>query len=824
MNRLGTEEKAALLLAEVDEDDEFEMTPTVNKPNNDKVTVLPKRTRTRNRRDSDSSNVILCFGLIVTAFVLGCLSGVIIMFYRISQENSRGSMSTNFDDPFNKIKLDVDLKIKKNLFQSIHSDSFVKANYSNTIELITYTEIYEKWKSFPSEIVRINQLMYDIKLSKYSPSQDTNIIELIDSTSNKVLIKIDAASKAVSMFDSSLVASGKIESSTIYYANYGREEDFAHLYAKQFFLQESDKIIMIMRRNPSIITVTEQIRQAINYRSSALILFDDHENDQTTTVNQRISLFEKWRRYTNSEAKERDLLLDGIYNNQNKTIPVLTVNLQDIYNVFGLIQAETAQWLSLPTEWYKNPIPIKLAGTLSNFKIRVSVEVQDVTIQLPTLMAFIRGSVDQDHFILVGFQINSARQNKIINELIQSYSNQIKQGWTPKRSILFCGWSGAEYDHYAARRWLSENIGLVDRYLIAYLDLGNDLMGNGTLNLHGSSLLEQVAHNAADFVPSPLVHDHICHHRQPTTTMSMTHDENGEHHHDHGRRRRDGDHAHSVPASEAETSCEPHKLLDEWIKVTKNQEKNSTMKIPNIVQSIDSNSLASLFQLKYGIPSLIIEMSNAEDVSKEKFYTKRSFGNDIENIQSNVYVAYTQFVGEVIRQLCDEPLIPFNLTFYADQINNQTSEYLRQYSTGYDALSSHIDQAQDFNETISKLTKTIREIQRKIDEMPKNDWIRLSSVNKKIFEFERVFIFNEPLKPLDIDEKKSKHILLGDAIGLTDTSVPFPTLSNILYEIPHDPPEQLCDASKLNWIRFRQHIDSARRTLTGIESLLNKMN
>ena len=170
---------------------------------------------------------------------------------------------------------------------------------------------------------------------------------------------------------------------------------------------------------------------------------------------------------------------------------------------------------------------------------------------------------------------------------------------------------------FLVRRWLSENNALVDRYLLAYLDLGNDIIGNGTLNLHGSPLLEQIVHHGADFVPSPLKHDHSCHKRQPVT-VAPSHDHEDDHH-DHGRRRRrDGDHQHSMSDSEPEPECEPHKLLDEWIKATRNQTESGH--VPNMIQMIDPDSSAALFQLKYGIPSLLIEMTMQEVINYSSLF------------------------------------------------------------------------------------------------------------------------------------------------------------------------------------------------------------
>jgi hypothetical protein len=99
---------------------------------------------------------------------------------------------------------------------------------------------------------------------------------------------------------------------------------------------------------------------------------------------------------------------------------------------------------------------------------------------------------------------------------------------------------------------------------------------------------------------------------------------NEENHHDHGRKRRDGGHDHHMDTNEQEESeCEPHKLLDEWMRASNNQiGVNKTL---GIVQTIDADSSAALFQLQYGIPSILIEMTEEKVSNISTFPEKNSF-------------------------------------------------------------------------------------------------------------------------------------------------------------------------------------------------------
>ncbi len=67
-----------------------------------------------------------------------------------------------------------------------------------------------------------------------------------------------------------------------------------------------------------------------------------------------------------------------------------------------------------------------------------------------------------------------------------------------------------------------------------------------------------------------------------------------------------------------------------------------------------------------------------------------------------------------------------------------------------------------------------------------------------------------------------RHILIGPAFGLTNTAVPFPSLSNILFNIAGDPATEICDESILFWSKLKKHIYLINRTLNGFDGLLTK--
>ncbi|CAF0984827.1 unnamed protein product [Rotaria sordida] len=824
MLQLETEERTALLLSEAADDDDDNNNDNHNVINiplngrNDDFPVVAKRPKTYQRHPISNAHPMLCFGLILGAFILGCLTGIIILLYRMSSDSQQGhsSLSSNLLET----ATNIDLSIRTKLFQSIKQTKFLTLSRSIESENDAANKLYEQWKSYSSSLTHVNKLTYDINLSKFSSSNIWSGIQLTDDSNRNEFLKVNLLSTENFLSFSSLVKSGEIDGNSIYYVNYGRQEDFAYLFKNRIRFEDHEKSIVFMRRKSKIISQTEQIHQAIYYGFGGLVLFDDNENTQTTTTNDRYSFFRDWARY--SSPDERQKYINGTLNNDNHLISVLILSYNDVQKIFELLQTDSNGWLTCPTEWHDKPTSLRIGGKISIMKIRLVVNVEPTKIELPVVMSSIRGTIDAEHFIMIGYQLGSIELNKIINEIIEAYINQIKNGWNPRRSILFCAWSGLDYDHYTIRRWLSDNYHFVDKNLIAYIDLGNGILANSTLNLHGSPLLEQIANRAADFVPSPLEHNHTCHHRLVTTTISN--EESHHHHHDHKRKRRnddDGHEHHMETKQQEEMKCEPHKLLDEWIKASKNQ--TGINKTLDIVQAIDIDSSAALFQLQYGIPSILIEMTNQQALANDIFYVSHSLSIVEREIRPEVYVAYTQFVTEIIRQLIDEPLISFNLTYYANQIDEQVIQYVAHYTREYGSVGSHIGDPSDFITTLNDLTKSIRKFQLNINQLSKNDYIHFPSINTQLIEFERLFISNDHLPGMNTIDKIYKHILIGPAFGLTNTAVPFPLLSNLLFGIAEDPPTALCDASKLFWLKLKEHIHFINRTLNGFDGLIEKI-
>ena len=63
----------------------------------------------------------------------------------------------------------------------------------------------------------------------------------------------------------------------------------------------------------------------------------------------------------------------------------------------------------------------------------------------------------------------------------------------------------------------------------------------------------------------------------------------------------------------------------------------------------------------------------------------------------------------------------------------------------------------------------------------------------------------------------ARHLLFGPAFGFTNTIVPFPSLSNLLFDVANGFQMELADTSKVRWSKLKEQVQLVQRTLNGFD-------
>ena len=130
-----------------------------------------------------------------------------------------------------------------------------------------------------------------------------------------------------------------------------------------------------------------------------------------------------------SSSLERQQFLDGTLSQDDRPIVVLILSSADVQSLFT---ADPNDWFPCPTEWQDATTPPRIGGLLPKTKLRLTTFMQEVPAHLPAVLGYVRGTTDADRFVMIGYQLGRKQQEKVLNEIITAYEQQIKQGWQPR--------------------------------------------------------------------------------------------------------------------------------------------------------------------------------------------------------------------------------------------------------------------------------------------------------------------------------------------------------------------------------------------------------
>ncbi|HVB07593.1 MAG TPA: M28 family metallopeptidase [Candidatus Acidoferrales bacterium] len=155
---------------------------------------------------------------------------------------------------------------------------------------------------------------------------------------------------------------------------------------------------------------------------------------------------------------------------------------------------------ALPITYHIGPGPAKVHLKLAfHWDLK---PVHDIIAKLP-------GSVYPNEWVIRGNHydawVNGAQdpisgQVSLLEEA-RAMSVLYKQGWRPKRTIVYCAWDGEEPGLLGSTEWVEEHIDELNTHAVAYVN--SDSNGRGYLRAEGSHTLESLVNDVAKNVQDP---------------------------------------------------------------------------------------------------------------------------------------------------------------------------------------------------------------------------------------------------------------------------------------------------------------------------------
>jgi N-acetylated-alpha-linked acidic dipeptidase len=184
-------------------------------------------------------------------------------------------------------------------------------------------------------------------------------------------------------------------------------------------------------------------------------------------------------------------------------IPVLPISYGDAQPLLAALQGPMA-----PEEW-RGSLPISYHVGPSSAKVHLKLEFNWDLKPVNDVIAKIPGSVAPDEWIIRGNHhdawVNGAEdplsgQAPLLEEA-RALGMLLKQGWKPRRTIIYAAWDGEEPMLLGSTEWVEAHADELRQHAAVYINSdGND---RGLLGMGGSHTLEQFINGVARDIQDP---------------------------------------------------------------------------------------------------------------------------------------------------------------------------------------------------------------------------------------------------------------------------------------------------------------------------------
>ena len=185
------------------------------------------------------------------------------------------------------------------------------------------------------------------------------------------------------------------------------------------------------------------------------------------------------------------------------TIPVMPISYGDAQPLLAALKGPMAPpaWRgALPLTYHIGPGPSKV-----HLKLKFNWDTKplyDVIVRIP-------GSTYPDEWIIRGNHhdgwVNGAEDPisglAPMMEEMRAMGTLLKQGWRPKRTIIYCAWDGEEPGLLGSTEWAETHAAELQRKAAVYIN--SDGNGRGVLQVEGSHTLEKFINSVAKEIDDP---------------------------------------------------------------------------------------------------------------------------------------------------------------------------------------------------------------------------------------------------------------------------------------------------------------------------------
>ena len=184
-------------------------------------------------------------------------------------------------------------------------------------------------------------------------------------------------------------------------------------------------------------------------------------------------------------------------------IPDLPISYSDAQPLLAALEGPMA-----PKEW-RGGLPISYHVGPGKTKVHLKVNFNWDMKEIYDVIARIPGAQFPEEWVIRGNHhdawVNGAEDptsgQVALLEEARSLGDLTKQGWKPKRTLIYCSWDAEEPMLLGSTEWVEEHDKELAQHAVAYIN--SDASGRGYLEVQGSHTLENLVNDVARAITDP---------------------------------------------------------------------------------------------------------------------------------------------------------------------------------------------------------------------------------------------------------------------------------------------------------------------------------
>ncbi|XP_014674344.1 PREDICTED: N-acetylated-alpha-linked acidic dipeptidase 2-like isoform X2 [Priapulus caudatus] len=431
-------------------------------------------------------------------------------------------------------------------------------------------------------------------------------------------------------------------------------------------------------------------------------------------------------------------------------IPSHPISYGGAYHFLKELSGESA-----PEDWQGGlNLTYNLGGEFikPGWAVRMNVSTTNQRRKTYNVIGTIEGEVEPDRYVLVGNHrdawvfgaVDPSSGTAAMLELTRVFGKLKKEGWKPRRSLVFCSWAAEEHGLIGSTEWVEDKLkSLVNRALV-YLNVDIAVQGNFSIRALGTPTMYQSLFDAAKKVPNP----------------------------------------NSTSVAEAST------LYDQWVRCFPDNVTADPDDTQPEVMAMGTGSDFYALAFSAGVPScdLMFEHDFSTPLSSYPLYHSAYetffLMDKLMDPTFEYHAAVTKMWGEMARNHADSILVPIDLSYYGTSLVDSVAKLQKDYKQLFIDSGVTFAASLDVLETeVKSFQKRIKQFMQEANEVDHTNTLAVRAVNDQLMLLERAFLdsYGLPGRPLD------KHIIYGASSQDNYSGMAFPGLFDLLFEIDREP-------------------------------------